>query len=407
MPKTVLVANVGSTSFKYQLFDFSELVELARGKVERVNGGDAVLFHSVGMGGETKKKVQRLDLGPCDYARAIQVSLGMLLHSKYGVIGSVEDIAAVGFKTVHAGPVSGSVLIDESVLGAMKEYSVVVPAHNQPYIEAIQLCRNILRGKPLVAAFETAFHQSMPDYAYTYGLPFLWQEKYNVRRYGFHGASHRYVTGKAAEVLGKPQADLKLISCHLGGSSSVCAVRGGRSVDTSMGFSAQSGLSMSSRNGDIDPYILFYLAERHGFTMEELQGSLVRESGLKGISGISGDIRDLEEAFPTNDRARLALDVFFYEVKKFIGAYVAVLGGLDALIFTGGIGENGVEVRRRICEGLDVLGITIDGEQNRVRDKLSRISVPEAAVAVLVIPTDEGLIVARETARVLREAGLS
>lgn len=398
MQKTVLVANVGSTSFKYQLFNFQGPVELARGKVERINTGKAVLFHS----SIKKTEEYRRELGWCDYPSAIKVSLDMLLDKQHGAIDTPEEIAAVGFKAVHAGPVSGSVIIDDKILQTMEEYCSVVPAHNRPYIEAIQLFTKILPGKPLVAVFETSFHRNMPDYAHIYSLPYAWYEQYNIRKYGFHGASHRYVTEKAAEVLNRPLEELKLISCHLGGSSSICAVKEGRSIDTSMGFSAQSGLPMSSRNGDIDPYIIFYLIEQHGLTLEEIKETLEKESGLKGISGLSGDIRDLEQAAESNYRARLALNVFCYEAKKYLGAYTAILGGLDALIFTGGIGENGINIRRRICDGLEFMGIRVDDRRNEVQGQLAFISPPASKTSVLVIPTNEELVVARETIRTIK-----
>lgn len=403
MLKTILVANVGSTSFKYQLYTFQGMVELARGKVERIHSNEAVLTH-LPVSAAAQREEYRQELGWCDYSRAIRMSLDMLLEKESGAIESLDQIAAIGFKTVHAGPVSGAVLVDERVLQSMDEYAAVVPAHNRPYIDAIRLFQELLPATPLAAVFETAFHRDIPDYAHTYSLPYEWYEKYNIRRYGFHGASHRYVTEKAAEVLNRAPNELKMISCHLGGSSSVCAVRDGSSIDTSMGFSAQSGLPMSTRNGDIDPYIIFFLTERHGLTLEEIRQAMVMDSGLKGISGLSGDIRDLEKESSVNQRARLALNVFTYEVKKYIGAYAAALGGLDALIFTGGIGENGMNIRRDICTGLEFMGIKLDAKRNQVQEKIACISAPDAKVPVLVIPTNEGLIVARETINALNGA---
>jgi acetate kinase len=266
--------------------------------------------------------------------------------------------------------------------------------------------RELLPRTPLVAAFETAFHQTMPPKAYLYGLPYEWYESYGVRRYGYHGASHRYVSERAASLLGVPPAELRLITCHLGGSSSLCAIRGGQSIDTTMGFSPQSGTSMSNRHGDIDFWIVPFLMQKTGAAFEEIKDALWKESGLAGISGISGDVKELEEAAASgHERAALALDVFSYEVKKWIGAYAAALGGLDALVFTGGIGERGASMRQRICEGLEFLGVRIDPSIDASNAAEIEISPPDSRVKVLLIKTNEEIIVAREAARLLEHSG--
>jgi acetate kinase len=317
---------------------------------------------------------------------------------------SKGTIDAVGFKTVHGGPrfVDSCVVTDE-VLAAMKDFSVVAPVHNPVYIEAIETLTAELPGVPMVAVFETGFHRTIPEASYLYGLPYEWSEKYGIRRYGFHGASHRYVSEQVPELLGRSAHGLRLVSCHLGGSSSVCAVHDGVSVDTSFGFSPQSGLEHSTRCGDLDPFAVLYLLERTHVTVSELAEHLCKKSGLLGISGVSGDLRDIEEAATRGERrAALAVDVFVHEIKKQIGAFAAVMGGLDALAFAGGIGEHAWRLRERICSELEFLGIELDLERNSDPENSGGVvSTPGCAVAVVVVPTNEELLVAQETVRVL------
>ena len=288
----------------------------------------------------------------------------------------------------------------------MQDFVPVAPVHNPVYIQAMQIFREILPGVPMVAVFETGFHATIPEHASTYGVPYEWREKYGVRRYGFHGSSHRYISQRVPELLCRPVKDLRLISCHLGGSSSVTAIHSGKSVDTSLGFSPQSGLEQSSRSGDLDPFVVLHVMEKENLTTAEIRQLLCKKSGLLGISGISNDVRDLEKgAEEGNARAALALEVFIYEVKKYIGAYAAALGGLDALAFAGGIGENSWHVRQQVCSGLEYLGIHLNQEANRAPAQGDRvISLPCSRVAVLVVYTNEELMVARETARVLAAA---
>ncbi len=327
-----------------------------------------------------------------------------LTDSASGVLSNLEELDAVGFKPVHAKNIADSVFITEPIIQAMEEYTPLAPAHNPPYIEAFRIFQDVLPGKPLVGVFEPAFHKTLPDYARTYAIPYEWSEKHAIRRYGFHGASHRYISHRAPELVGRSRDDLRIISCHLGGSSSICAIKHGISIDTSMGFSPQSGLPNATRNGDLDPFILLYLMEKEKLSTEDIRRVLVQNGGLKGISGLSGDVRDLEQAaVEGNVRAALALNVLVYETKKYIGAYSAALEGLDVLAFTGGIGENGINVRQSICQGLEFLGVQLDPRRNQIRGKDAVISQEDSPVKVLVILANEELVIARESARLLRE----
>lgn len=391
----ILVANVGSTSYKFKLIDMKGEGVLASGKFERV-GSPAAAFYCRASGGPQESG----QVPNCSYADCISKSLEF--------IASIPDasggIQAVGFKTVHAGPFTGSFLIDETVMAAMEEFRETVPAHNPPYISAIRLFQRILPGKPLVAVFETGFHRDIPDYARVYGVPLEWAQRHGIRKYGFHGSSHRYISRRAPELLSRPAAELKIISCHLGGSSSICAIQGGVSVDNSMGFSAQAGLPMSNRVGDVDVFAVLHVMEKENLSISRTRDILTKNSGLKGISGQTGDLKEiLELADEGDERARLALRHFVYKSKQYIGAYAAILGGLDVLAFTGGIGENSPPVRRMICEGLDFLGIAIDEGKNGVSGAEAVISRDGSAVKVMVVPADEELVVARETARVIME----
>jgi acetate kinase len=367
---------------------------LVRGKVDRIGQEDCSASHKLTNG----IKLDR-PLPGSDYQKAIDYALILLSDRDYGVIEKTSDIQGIGLKTVHGGKISGTVLIDEKVIDAMHEFCVVAPAHNNIYLEAIQYLLKAYPNTPLVAVFETGFHKDMPLYAKTYSVPYEWYEKYGICRYGFHGASHRYISERTSEIIGS--SNYRLISCHLGGSSSICAVLNGKSIDTSMGFSNQSGLMMSNRVGDFDPYAIPYLVEKHNFTYKEIFDILTNKSGLLGISGISGDLRDLEKAAANGEfRAQHALDMFVYNTLKYIGAYVTVLGGLDVLAFTGGIGENSHYLRARICKGLSLFGVSIDEDKNLApRDQI--ISSDSSDVKVLVIPANEELIIARETVKCL------
>jgi len=430
----VLAVNVGSTSLKLKVFDMSrdavggtgsfegqgESVPnglrtaaerlLASGRVERI--GEEVCPVRLTAGGATRSS----ELRHADHQAAIGALIALLTEGRGRVLDGLDAIDAVGFKAVHAGERSGTFLVDEELLETMQEYAGAAPGHNPAYIRAMRAFGDLLPGRPLAAAFETAFHSGMPDYAATYSSPYEWYERHGIRRYGFHGASLRYVSERAAQLLRETGArrtagdpnDLRLVACHLGGSSSICAVQGGRSIDTSMGFTPQAGVPMNNRCGDIDPFILPFVQQREGLTASELARELAENAGLKGISGLSGDVRDLEAASDRgHSRAELALNVFAYSVKKHIGAYSAALGGLDVLAFSGGIGERSPGIRGRVCRGLEFLGVTLDERRNadctgEGQGREAVISREGAPVPVYVIPTDEEIIVARETVRLLR-----
>jgi len=398
----VLVVNIGSTSLKYRLIEMDTEATLARGYVERVGDTDSPFGWEAG-GKKADRKVNTAD----GYAPAIAAMLDALTAAPDaepvpGVIESVKDIAGIGFKVVHGGyDLRGAHLLDENVLEQMEIFSGVMPAHNPPYINAIRQFSQLLPGTPLVGSFETAFHRGIPEHAALYGVPYEWREKHGVRRYGFHGASHRYLSERVTELY-KPAGDFKAITCHLGGSSSLAAVKNGVSIDTSMGFTTQSGVPMAKRSADFDPFLIPFVMEREGLSLEGVLAALTKNGGLAGISGLSGDMRDLEEAYDSNPRAKLAVDHFAHEVKKYIGAYTAVMNGLDALVFSGGIGENAVKVRGRICAEMDALGIALDAAKNAsTRRAEAEISAAGSRVRVFVIPTNEEIIVARETVRVM------
>lgn len=330
---------------------------------------------------------------------AIQAVLNALVDEKNGVIGSMKEIDAVGHRVVHGGEkFAKSVVITDEVMQAIEECTPLAPLHNPANIIGIKACQELMPGVPMVAVFDTAFHQTMPPVAYTYALPYEYYEKDKVRRYGFHGTSHKYVSQRAADMLGKPIEQLKLISCHLGNGSSVTAIEGGKSVDTSMGFTPLAGLPMGTRSGDIDAGILEYLMNKYGMDIKEMVNVLNKKSGVMGVSGVSSDFRDLEEAFEQgNERAGLAVDMFNYGVKKLIGAYAAAMGGVDAIIFTAGVGENSASQRMAIASGLEFMGVKMDEDANKVRGEERVISAPDSKVTVLLIPTNEELMIAMDT----------
>ena len=393
----VLVPNLGSTSLKYQLIDMEGERILARGKIERIGSAQAVViaWDSEGKSAQTTAAIP-------DHRAAIQTLIERLGQIAEGR----QAIDAVGFKAVHGGPrYRGSFLVTDELLAAMQEFVPVAPVHNPVYIQAMQIFREVLPGVPMVAVFEPGFHVTIPDRAAVYGVPYEWLEKHGVRRYGFHGSSHRYLAQRVPQMLGRLAAGLRLVSCHLGGSSSICAIRDGESFDSSFGFSAQSGMEHAARSGELDPFAVLYLMEKEKLTVAEMREILCKKSGLLGISGVSSDLRDIEEAAAKgNTRAALAIDVLVHEVKKYIGAFAAAMGGLDAVAFAGGIGENSWRVRQEVCRNLEFLGIELNEEKNRVPSSGDRvISSADSEVAVLVVYTNEEIIVARETVRVLAE----
>ena len=392
----ILVINAGSSSLKYQLIDMETEHLLAKGLCERI-GIDGHLKHTPLIGG---KPVFDEDLPMPTHSEAIAAVIDKLTSAEYGVVTSMKEIDAVGHRVVHGGEkFAKSVVITDEVMQAIEECTPLAPLHNPANIIGIKACQELMPGVPMVAVFDTAFHQTMPPVAYTYALPYEYYEKDKVRRYGFHGTSHKYVSQRAADMLGKPIEQLKLISCHLGNGSSVTAIEGGKSVDTSMGFTPLAGLPMGTRSGDIDAGILEYLMNKYGMDIKEMVNVLNKKSGVQGVSGVSSDFRDLEAGANKGDEAcQLALDKFCYEVRKYIGAYAAALGGLDCLVFTAGVGENGCTNRAAICEGLEFLGVKLDPERNKVRGEEALISADDSRVKVWVIPTNEELMIAQDTA---------
>ncbi|MEZ4387756.1 MAG: acetate kinase [Candidatus Krumholzibacteriia bacterium] len=392
--QNVLVINCGSSSLKYQLLDMQEERLLAKGLVERI--GQEIGVHTYKASGRDKL-VEELPVA--DHAAAIALVLAALTHAKHGVLRGMDEIAAVGHRVVHAGErYAGSVLITPDVVDALEACIPLAPLHNPPNIVGIKAAQQVMPGIPMVGVFDTAFHQTMPDWAYVYPLPFEYYKKFGIRRYGFHGTSHRYVTHRAAEMLGRAPNQCNLITCHLGNGASVCAVKNGRSVDTSMGFTPLEGLVMGTRSGDIDPAIVGFLAKNLDVSLDEVDRILNKESGIYGITGISSDLRDVEREYAAgNERARLGLEVYCYHIRKYIGAYAVALGHVDAIVFTAGVGENGSMIREWACRGLEILGAELDHFENGVRHDEAIISKAHSRVKIMVIPTNEELMIARDT----------
>ena len=391
----ILVINAGSSSLKYQLLNPETQQVLAKGLCERI-GIDGKFTYKP----EGKQAVKEADVAMPTHNEAIKAVLDALVDPANGVIGSMKEIDAVGHRVVHGGEkFAKSVLITDEVMAAIEECNPLAPLHNPANIIGIKACQALMPGTPMVAVFDTAFHQTMPAVAYTYALPYEYYANDKVRRYGFHGTSHKYVTQRAAAMLGKPIEQLKLISCHLGNGSSVTAVDGGKSVDTSMGFTPLAGVPMGTRSGDLDAGILEYLMNKHGYDIKEMLNILNKKSGVLGVSGVSSDFRDLSDAAEKgNDRAGLAVDAFNYGVKKFVGAYAAAMGGVDAIIFTAGVGENSADQRMAIAGGLEFMGVKMDEAANKVRGEEAVISAADSKVKVLLIPTNEELMIAMDTA---------
>lgn len=397
----VLVLNCGSSSVKYQFIDVLNRKVLAKGIVDRVGMSDSVLTHERGDGHKVKISAEVLD-----HQSAIEYVLAVLLSKNHGVIVDKSEIDAVGHRVVHGGEnFSESVLIDEKVMDDIRENIELAPLHNPHNLRGIQAVMRHLPGTPQVAVFDTAFHQTMPPRAYLYGIPYLLYRKYKIRRYGFHGTSHYYVSRRASEILGKPVEELKIITAHLGNGCSMAAVRNGVSVDTSMGFTPLEGLLMGTRSGDLDPSIILHIVGREGLSLAEANTLLNKHSGLLGISGFTSDMREIvAESNKGNHQAKMAFDVFTYRIRKYIGSYAAVMGGLDALVFTGGIGENSAEVRSESCKELDFLGIRIDESKNNSKEKEKIISSDDSKVKVLALPTDEEYVIALDTMKIVQAA---
>ena len=393
----ILVANLGSTSFKFRLFDMADERQLARGGVERIGTEASEGFV------EIDGKRTDLKLAAPDHGAAIEACLTKLTDPDGGCLASVADVAAVGFKTVHGGRVSGVQLVNRNVIEAMTEMNAICPAHNPPYIAAMGQLHVRLPSMPLVAAFETGFHATIPERLRQYAVPYEWAEQFQLQRWGFHGASHQFVAERMRELTGN--ADLRLITCHLGGSSSVCASRGAKSVATSMGMSPQTGLPQNNRVGDFDAYALPMLAERMGKSVDDVLAEMAKRGGLLGLSGTSGDIRDLYDAAGRgNERAKLALEVFTSAIRHYLGSYIVELGGVDAIAFTAGIGENRSELRAAVCSGLEELSIVIDLARNAAAKGEGSVHAAASRTQIWIVPTNEELIVARQANQLLEGA---
>lgn len=394
----ILVINCGSSSLKYQLINSETEGVLAKGLCERI-GIDGMLTYQP-EGGEKEKS----EIAMPTHTEAINAVLAALTNEKSGVIKSLSEVGAVGHRVVHGGEkFTSSCLINDESMKAIEECNDLAPLHNPANLIGIRACQELMPGVPMVAVFDTAFHQTMPDVAYTYGIPYEYYEKYKVRRYGFHGTSHSYVSKRTAEIVGKPYDQMKIIVCHLGNGASISAVNCGKSVDTSMGLTPLEGLVMGTRSGDLDPAIIDFVGKKEGLSLDEMNEVLNKKSGMLGISGVSSDGRDLEAAAETgNKRAQLALDVFDYRVIKYIGAYAAAMNGVDAIAFTGGIGENAIPVRETVVKSLGYLGIKLDEEANQTRGENKVISTADSKVKVAIVPTNEELAICQETAELVK-----
>lgn len=398
----ILVINAGSSSIKYQLIDMDNDKVLAKGQADRIGIE----------GGNFKQKVEgredfKFDIHMNNHAEAVKLVLDTLTSKENGVIGSLSEISAVGHRVLHGGEkFSGSVVIDDSVIAAIEECCELGPLHNPHNLTGIRACEKMMPGVPQVAVFDTGFHQTMPDYAYLYPIPYKYYEKYHIRRYGFHGTSHRYVTLRAAEMLGKKPEELKLVTCHLGNGSSISAVKNGKCYDTSMGLTPLEGIIMGTRCGSVDPAIVPLLMKKEGMTPDQIDHMMNKESGMLGVSEVTSDNRDIEEgARNGNERYRLIENMVVHQLTRYIGGYAAVMGGVDAIVFAGGIGENNPHYRARVAKNLEFLGVKIDEELNEKAKRTSveyNISAPDAKVRMLVIPTNEELMIAKDTEELVK-----
>ena len=394
-----LVINCGSSSLKYQLIDMSTEECMVQGLVERIGIEGSLLTQKV----EGKDKYV-INTEIKNHKEAIKLVLEALVDPVHGVIKSMNEISAVGHRVVHGGEkYSDSVLINDEVLQSIKDCIVLAPLHNPPNVIGIEACKELMPNTPMVAVFDTAFHQTMPKHSYICPLPYDLYQKYGIRKYGFHGTSHKYVSNKVAEVIGKDIKDLKIVTCHLGNGCSLAAVKNGKSVDTSMGFTPLAGVMMGTRSGSIDPSVISFLIEQHGYTIEEVDELLNKKSGVLGISGVSSDFRDvLAAAESGNERAKLALEIFYYKVRTQIAAYAGAMGGIDVIVFTAGIGENSSITRKEILKGLEFFGFELNEENNEIRGKIQEISTEDSRVKVYVVPTNEELMIARDTAKLVK-----
>ena len=394
----VLVINAGSSSLKYQLIDMDSENVMAKGLCERIGIDGSKLTHTPA--GSDKVVIEK---NMPNHAVAIKLVLDALTDKSHGVIADMSEISAVGHRLVHGGEFfSGSVLVTDEVKKVMEECNPLAPLHNPANLTGVAACEEAMPGVPNVGVFDTAFHQTMPAKSYMYAIPYEYYEKHKIRKYGFHGTSHNYVSHRVAEIIGKPIEELKIITCHLGNGSSIAAVDGGKVLDTSMGLTPLDGLVMGTRSGSIDPAIIPFLAKNEGLSVEEIDSILNKKSGVLGISGVSSDFRDLDaSAAEGNERAALALEMFIHSVKGYIGRYASIMGGVDVVTFAGGVGENSIDTRAKILENLEFMGINIDADKNKVRGDEAMISTQDSKVLVYVVPTDEEMTIARDTKKIV------
>ena len=394
----ILVLNCGSSSLKYQLINMETEEVLASGKYERIGEDEAFITHKVnGQKIEIKHPAKT-------HEEAVDFTLKQLINPEYKVIDSLDEISAIGHRLVHGGEkINKSVIITDEVVDVLKECIDLAPLHNPAGIIGIEACKKVMPGKPMVGVFDTAFHQTMPKERYIYPIPYEYYKKYGIRKYGFHGTSHMYVSQRLAEIVGKDISELKIVTCHLGQGSSICAVEGGKSVDTSMGLTPLAGIPMVTRSGDLDPSVVTFLMKKEGWTAEEAENMLNKKSGVQGISGLAPDFREIEAAsYGENERAAIAIEKFKYEIASYIAKYAVAMNGVDYIVFTGGVGENQINIRRGICEKLEFMGVKIDVEANNVRGEEKEISAPDSKVKVYLVPTNEELMIAKETARLVK-----
>ncbi|WP_082051287.1 acetate kinase [Rossellomorea aquimaris] len=390
MAKKVIAINAGSSSLKFQLFDMPEETVITKGLIERIGLNDAVFNITV----NDEKREEVTDIP--NHEVAVKMLLEKL--TGFGIIDSLDEIDGIGHRVVHGGEVfNDSVLITEDVVSKIEELSDLAPLHNPANLTGIKAFQNVLPNVPAVAVFDTAFHQSMPESSFLYSLPYEYYEDYGIRKYGFHGTSHKYVSERAAEMLGRPKEQVRLISCHLGNGASIAAIEGGKSIDTSMGFTPLAGVAMGTRSGNIDPALIPFIMEKTGSTADEVLNILNKKSGMLGVSGFSSDLRDIEQqASEGNERAELALEVFANRIHKYIGSYASRMYGVDAIVFTAGIGENSTLIRERVLQGLEFMGVYWDPARNQVRGKEAFVNYPHSPVKVMIIPTNEEVMIARD-----------
>ena len=392
----ILVLNTGSSSLKYQLIDMENENVLASGKYERIGEDEAFITHKV-----NGQKI-KIDHPAKNHEEAIDFALKQLINPEYKVIDSLDEISAIGHRLVHGGEkISQSTVINDEVIKVLEEYTDLAPLHNPPGIIGIKACQKVMPDKPMVGVFDTAFHQTMEKEQYIYPVPYEYYEKYGVRKYGFHGTSHMFVSKRLSEIVKKDIKDLKIVTCHIGQGASICAVKGGKSIDTSMGLTPLAGIPMVTRSGDLDPSVVTYLMKKENLSVEQIEEILNKKSGLQGISGLAPDFREIEAESHSNERAKIAIEKFNYEIASFIAKYAMAMDGVDYIIFTGGVGENQSNIRKGICEKLGFMGVKIDDKLNQTRGEEKEISSQDSEIKVYVVPTDEELMIAKETQRLI------